>query len=512
MNLKVRIKGVKCIKDYTFELPLEKGIYAITGKNGTGKSTLAACASSSFYRFPSKPYLGTTDENALIECVLEGKTISYKRKENSDEWYRSKNEHLPITGFFEGSILYGNRFRDLRYENIFRIENINKDRLTEVSNFIRENLGLILHNNKSFYENVYVYKDENLEKWKTRQFKGKVFYYSRLGSFVNQFQMSTGEYLLVHLLYTLEYLLNLPRKEYFVVFLDEVELALHPSALKQLLHILSDIAEKSNIAIYFSTHSIELISEIKPGNILYIERFHDDSLKVNTPCYPAYATRTLYDFNGYDYVILVEDELAKGIIEELLKKNGLRSNKLIYVLPSGGWSQVLDLFEDSVSNNLLGHNTNIYAILDGDIKDVAYAYLDNKGSKINRNRLAFLPIESVEKYLHKELIVSVNHELYSVLDSNLFDQVGLQSIIDNYLQWRDNEIPKRKEKFPEATNEEIISHIDPDGKTLYKYLEQALHSRRKDKDDLIRLILEYLFASDHKKLEDLTAYLIHQFK
>ena len=126
--------------------------------------------------------------------------------------------------------------------------------------------------------------------------------------------------------------------------------------------------------------------------------------------------------------------------------------------------------------------------------------------------MAFLPIESVEKYLHKELIVSVNHELYSVLDSNLFDQVGLQSIIDNYLQWRDNEIPKRKEKFPEATNEEIISHIDPDGKTLYKYLEQALHSRRKDKDDLIRLILEYLFASDHKKLEDLTAYLIHQFK
>lgn len=40
------IDNVKCINHLTFHFPLEKGLYAITGKNASGKSTLVAYAST----------------------------------------------------------------------------------------------------------------------------------------------------------------------------------------------------------------------------------------------------------------------------------------------------------------------------------------------------------------------------------------------------------------------------------------------------------------------------------
>ena len=46
------------------------------------------------------------------------------------------------------------------------------------------------------------------------------------------------------------------------------------------------------------------------------------------PCYPAYATKFLYDHSGYDRIILVEDDLAKEIIRRILKKESMMNNKL----------------------------------------------------------------------------------------------------------------------------------------------------------------------------------------
>ena len=54
MKLKIKIKKIKCIEDLTIELPIDKGLYAITGQNGSGKSTIAACASSVFFHIPMK--------------------------------------------------------------------------------------------------------------------------------------------------------------------------------------------------------------------------------------------------------------------------------------------------------------------------------------------------------------------------------------------------------------------------------------------------------------------------
>ena len=67
MELYMRIKNVKSIQDLEFRFPLDKGLFAITGENASGKSTLVACASSVFFVMPMYDYIGRPNGNASIE-------------------------------------------------------------------------------------------------------------------------------------------------------------------------------------------------------------------------------------------------------------------------------------------------------------------------------------------------------------------------------------------------------------------------------------------------------------
>ena len=189
----------------------------------------------------------------------------------------------------------------MTYENIIRLDAINQSKLIVADEFVRKNLGKILQGDENFYEKLWLVSP-NYE-----QFKGNIFYYEKNGKRISQFHMSTGENLLISILNSL-YIRNKDRASLSkpcMMFLDEIELALHPSSLKRLVHFLEDMANRYNYAIYFSTHSIELISGILPSNIFFIERHADNTIEVVNPCYPAYATRILYDHTGYDKIILI---------------------------------------------------------------------------------------------------------------------------------------------------------------------------------------------------------------
>ena len=235
--------------------------------------------------------------------------------------------------------------------------------------------------------------------------------------------------------------------------------------------LLTQVSDEYNYAIYFSTHSIELIRGIKPENIFYIERHSDNSLEVLNPCYPAYATKFLYDHSGYDRIILVEDDLAKEIIRRILKKESMMNNKLVHVLPCGGWNNVLDLADDVIRNNLLGKRASICIILDGDIKDQADKYRKKIHNSIPTN---YLPIKSLEKYLRSKLVLSVDHKLYRHLTDYIFQQKSLAEIIDEY---------KRISRYDWEK--------DSNGKTFYSLLNDELQKRNKDRAELIETIVDF---------------------
>jgi hypothetical protein len=434
-------------------------------------------------------FFGLTAPDARIDFDLNGaKRAWYKDK---SKWKKYSNGKMSIKGFYEGSLIFGNRFRNTNYETLKKIDQLSSRKLIEAPEFIRENLGIILQNNQNFYEKLFVLDSENNQNLNLSR---DIFYYQKGDKRVSQFHMSTGENLMISILNSID-IRNKDRASLSkpcLMFLDEIELALHPSSLKRFITFLTDISNKYNYAIYFSTHSIELISGIKPDNIFFIERYVDDTMEIINPCYPAYATRILIDHHaGYDYVILVEDDLAKSIINRLLKKHHLFTNKLIHVLPAGGYSNVIDLANEVVTSNLIGANSKIIIVLDGDVKEKAKAYFA-KMKHQNNIPLNYLPIESLEKYLKNKLIDNVDRKLFRLLNDFVFQQKSLNTLIQEY--------------------QNLNIENDNSGKKFYSIIDCELRARNKNREEIVEMVVDYLFENNDANLPKITQFLRKQLQ
>ena len=481
-KIKMHIHNIKCINDVSIELPLEQGLYAITGQNGSGKSTIVACASSMFLNLPMNDYFGETESDAYIEFSLETSKRSW-RKNINQKWESSREGNMNIRGFFEGSLIFGYRFKDTTYDKLKKSSSIDKSKLHNSHEFIRKNLGVILQGDENYYDHLYEVSREY------EGFNGSIFFYEKDGRLISEFHRSTDENLLISILNSL-YIKNKEKKngsKASIIFLDEIELALHPSSLKRLTVFLEEMARTYGYAIYFSTHSIELISGIKPENIFYVERYSDGQIGITNPCYPAYATKFLYDHSGYDRVILVEDDLAKGIVSRILRDERLLDSKLVHVLPCGGYSNVIRLADDVIRNNLLGKIASISIIVDKDVKEKAIEY-KKKNKYANSANLQFLPIESLEKYLRQNLFVSVNQKLFKLLSDYLFLQTSLQSLVEKYRISKD-------------------SKTDYCGKVFYSILDTELRERQKSREDLTEMVVKFIFEEDKIKIDKLVTFL-----
>lgn len=479
-KLKVEIHNIKAISDLTLELPLCPGLYAITGHNGAGKSTLVACSSTVFFNIPMKAYFGRTEDNAFIRFSLNDAVREWKY--SNGKWKRSSSgSKMEINGFYEGSVIYGNRFRNTDFENIYKVENIGDDEIVKADDFIRESLGEILHSDKTFYDNLY-----KLSKDITG-LKGDIFFLKKEEKRVSQFHMSTGENLLISVLNSLcEQQKKKRARQYYLVFLDEIELALHPSSLKRLVIFLEEYSKRNKASIYFSTHSIELINALDPNNIFYLERHINNKYEIVNPCYPAYATKYLYDHTGFDQVILVEDDLAKAIVHRIIREHRLINNQLVHILPCGGWTNVLALGNEVVNTRVLGR-ASISMIIDKDVKNSVEQYI-TKYQISNGIPLEFLPIKSLEKYLRDSLSVNTDTILFRDLSNYLFLRKSLKDIVESYRKTQSYSDDKR-------------------GKEFYNLLNSELRIQNKSRNDLIEFVIDHLFKHSPSEINQLIEFL-----
>ncbi len=489
MGIIVKIHNVKNIDDFKFEVPVEKGLYALTGENGSGKSTVISCAAAAFYVPSFEDYFGNPREGAYIEFNFAGRKRSVREKDG--KWKNPSNT-LGITGFYEGSIVFGNRFKDIDYSLLGKLSTIKFEQLNDASDFVKKNLGSILHDDEDYYKTLYVLKSEEAKRLGLQR---STYYFKNKGVLISQLNMSTGENLLLTILSSIER--RLKKKVYgdtpAFMLLDEVELALHSSALRRLVFFLKDIAEKNNTVVLFSTHSIELIRSISSENIFYLQRHVDGSIEVINPCYPVYATRNLESSNyGHDYIIMVEDDLAKTIVERILRDKRLLSNKRVLVISVGGWTQVLRFAYDTIRSNLALSTTKILMVLDRDIKDSVAGFMKNErmGFSINPS---YLPIKSLEKYLLEKLVKNVDVILFRELNDYLFQVKSLDVIIKEYNTDVKNGVYTDLEKIR-------------NGKMLYEALKHELHQIRKTDSDLVSIIVDYLFGTKNTEIEELSSF------
>ena len=475
-NLIMTIHNIKDIYHGTVEIPIENGIYAFVGNNGTGKSTIMSCLA----QLLSRHNLG----ELRPEDYTENSYVEFTYNSHIDRWYSVKGfwkadtfpNTLRFNGTYEGSLFYGMRFRDSRnVDELMENGQIAANDIVDADRYIEESLGKILHNDSDYYHGLQRIKNKFISD--KLMLKNTPYFRTTATSLISQYRMSSGECLLIsllHFIYNSIIRRSLPTGQPILMLIDEIELALHPVAVSNLLELLQELVDSySNLTIIITSHSPEVIRKIKPSNLFKLERVNsnENNFNIVNPCYPSYAIRDVYTHDGFDYLLLVEDQLAKIIVSNAIRELSIQESKLICVTPVGGWENVLKLQNELLAYNVLGVGKKVFCILDGDIESkVPKQYKSTKK--------LFLPVNSIEKYLKKILIDVPNLTIKKAINDSLFTIKSLDSLITDYNHTEHETAMALNDKYKE----------DNDGKRLYTVLLKDLKSRNVTEESFINTL------------------------
>lgn len=484
MELTIHIHNIKNIEDLDITLTTEPGVYAITGENGAGKSTLLSCATYTFNRLTDlNNYLGTPQQGAYVMYDYGG--VSARLEESNGRWKQKekiasrirKFFNNPLRGFLEGSVSFGNRFKNAGFSDFPNRNDLAQYPREVAPDFVKEGMGVILQNDIHYYDDLTIARAVTIGGN-----KNDVYFYTRETQEVDQFHMSTGENLLASVLGALHYKNERQQTEKCpcMVYLDEIEFGLHPAALKRLVEYFREVANTYNYAIYFSTHSLAIINEIEDENIYYLRKKNNGETKteieVVTPCAPAYATNMIYNLRGFDDIIIVEDEKARKIVNYIIKKEKLVNNRLVHIIHAGGWPEVLLRANEWKNMNAFGNNPQILAILDRDSKKDLPTVL-HEHPEYRSVLYSFLPVQSMEKFYMEKLYPTIDKALEEAINSSIFENFDIANAIRLF-----------HPTTPPSKN-------DKNGKNLYNAIVQSLPAEGKTEDDLVHFTIDFISAT-----------------
>lgn len=328
---------------------------------------------------------------------------------------------------YEGSLFYGTRFEDsTSIEQMILNGRITEDRIADADTRVKEQLSYIIHGDFVHYKTLMRLKNKRVAI--DLGIKNRPYFINVGTHLISQYRMSSGECLLIsllHFLYNSIERRSLPDNQKALVLIDELELALHPIAINRLMEYLQELVEQhSNLIIFLSTHSPEVIRRMKPLS-LYKVTNDDGEVSLETNCYPSYLIRDLYSSVSPDFLLLVEDHLAQLVLNKVLSTHSMRNSKLIHCIPVGGADNVLELHKELYSKKVLGTGTRIISILDGDVKGKIR-------KEYNKLPILFLPVQSVEKFLYSVIKENSNKQLRKVINDKYFVVESIDSIIVDY--------------------------------------------------------------------------------
>lgn len=486
LEIQLKIQKIKNINNFDYTFSFQKGIYALVGENAVGKSTVMSAIASVVYGQNLKK-LGDSElcSNSMvnIKCLDQENTWLF-----DEETKKLKSDSLGISfyGIYEGSVFNGTRFEDMQNLDDLIADESFISQLVPATDDLKDALSQILHGQKGYYKELYKLKTMDIAR---RYGLGNMPYFLKLnsGKYVSKYKMSSGECMLISLLNFINSTALKPEQikhkhrvttERLFVFIDEVELALHPSSIDRLLEYMTNMIAQKDLTVLFSSHSSELIRKIQPRNIFYMKNDNGEA-RIISPCYPQYAIKSLYNHDGYDCTILVEDKVSELIVRKLIVDYRTKNNLLINVLPVGGWNNTLELQRNFCEQNILGRDKFTFSIIDGDVAGEV-----NKNDKYKPLKKLFLPIKSLEKYLYQNIIEQNNIDLITYIGNRFFVLTSFDDIIKEC---------KR--------NEYVVK--DTSGKALYEVMIKKLNAERVSEDTLIKDFSEYLFEKENfSKLQE----------
>jgi len=397
-SIEIEIENLKSISKLHWSIPYKKGIYVIIAENGSGKSSLVISLAKLVQ--PSvltNEFIGKGFEHSKIIYKFNNQTYIWDKQ---SRWLQSNsNISMPkLEGFFESSVHTGTRFKKIN-KNIKDIE-VNKkkykDIITAADIFIQDNMNYILYgdtkNNKKFSHlyHINVVRKRQSNDGKRSSFTTSFFALFLNSTYIKEYFFSTGEYFLLSLLKFINTFRNKDNKEVKLIIIDEIELSLHPLAQKRLMEKIEEFCELYNILFIFATHSLQIIENILPDNIHYLKN-NNGLCDLQSPIYPSYLSSKLYTHTSFDYVLLVEDNLAKIYVEKLIRKNINQFTFSYVILPIGGWAKLYEMYSLNYQSKIYG-SAKIKIIFDGDVKTIKEANVN----KYNSIPKLFLPFKNIE--------------------------------------------------------------------------------------------------------------------
>ena len=357
----IQIENLKNLRNITIDFDKTQYLTAIMGVNGSGKSTILHALACSFKKPAGTefgedrrfPYFFTPTTNS--QWLGSNFTIKYSFRENekkhnnleknfkkTDRWTRY--EKRPI--------------REVCYIGIDScVPTIEKEKYTSHITFL-ENEG----EPEGIYRDVLEKAAGILNKNYVSFFIQRSLFGGRYNSVeindikYSELSMGAGEQRLFKIL---EKVFRAPK--YALILIDELDLLLHPNALKKLLKVMHDRASLKNLQIIFTTHSPMIANE--EFSFLGVRHIHQ--IRDRTFCFndtkPA-ALERLTGENLRPLQVYCEDLLSKRIIFKIAEE--LRLNPYLEILLYGPCFNAINLacysilIDEDVSNRLF--------VLDGD--------------------------------------------------------------------------------------------------------------------------------------------------
>lgn len=384
-SFKIFLRNIQHIKSFEYEIDLSQHkLHCIVGKNGVGKTTLI----KSIQNFKQTD---TIDKLSRLNIVQNDSKIIYTIDDTNYTFLPILIENRYILD--SKDILDKNEKNQLniefpapkgkRFDNYERLGgSIGEDIKSKfaIGHYDDKPIDLIKIL-KNIYENTTYF--DNLEQI---TIKDEAYFIKPLSSenYIREDDFSSGEYMIIQIY-------KLIKKNCKCIVIDELDISLDSRAQINLLQELQKLCEEYQTNIIFTTHSLAIMKKISELNEnLYYMSSDNGIVGINIHSY-NYIKAELFQFSGYDKIILTEDKMLESYLQYILQnKNIITKYKIVYI---AGSNQTIDLMQRNASLNLF-NGADVISVLDGDQQE-QYGDLDD---------VIILYEQSIEKFLYQKYL------------------------------------------------------------------------------------------------------------
>jgi hypothetical protein len=337
----LEIRGFRGVVNLT--LNIESPITALSGLNGTGKSTIAqlACCgyrkaiTSALPRYYVKDFFpvsaadpapfapdGQVVYSYCVERGVEPQQVTVSRKAKEWSGYKRQPEracyYIGFTQFIpkverRDFSVYGGRLLQLGTSRL----------LPELAaRHISTILGL-------------TYEELDFTEVNHKGRSAELAMATRNGQRYSENHMGFGEGRVVYMVNTME---SAPAQSLFV--LEEPETSLHGDAQRRLAQYLVEVAGRRGHQMILTTHSAAILGELGGDSVVYIRRHPDGRLSATTGLSTYQVDSYLSQRHDGRATVCVEDEFARHLAIEIVRRSDADLLAGCTFLPVGSGQQI----------------------------------------------------------------------------------------------------------------------------------------------------------------------------